>query len=127
MVNSEELTPDAITNAMAKGDFYASSGVILSDVNVTQDLYEVSVDTTATYKETESPFIIGYKNEEIIDGFSIEFITDQGEVIKKVDEISASLEVPENVNYVRCKITFSRSRGSSSEQFFAWTQPLFLP
>lgn len=126
MVQSDQLTPDAITNAMAAGNFYASSGVILSNVNISNEQYEVAVDTTSTYKETESPFIIGYKNDKRADGYSIEFISDRGEVFKTVAGTSAVIEVPEGVRYVRCKITFSRDRGSSSEQFFAWTQPVFL-
>lgn len=126
MVQSDALTPDAITNAMAAGDFYASSGVILSKVNISKDIYEVKVDTTATYKETESPFIVGYKANDILVGYFIEFISDNGEVIEKVEGISAKLNVPTGVGYVRAKITFSTNRGSSSEQFFSWTQPVFL-
>lgn len=126
MVKSEDLTPDAITNAMAVGDFYSSSGVILSQVSISKEVYEVTIDTTKTYIESESPFIIGYKADDKIDGFWIEFVGDRGEVLKKVDGISASFKVPENVSYVRSKITYSRSRGSNSEQFFAWTQPVFL-
>ena len=126
MVQSDALTPDAITNAMAAGAFYASNGVILSQANSSRDKYEVKVDTTATYIETESPFVVGYKSAEKIDGFWIEFIGDKGKVLKKVDGISASFDVPTSVAYVRTKITFSRNRGSSSEQFFAWTQPVFL-
>ena len=32
MVNSEELTSDAITRAMMRGDFYSSSGVMLEEL-----------------------------------------------------------------------------------------------
>ena len=126
MVQSDILTPDAITDAMAKGKFYASSGVILSKVNRTNELYEVTVDTTSTYMEIESPFIVGYKTDEILDGFAIEFISDRGEVLKKVNGISGAFDIPDGVTYVRGKITYSRNRNSNSEQFFAWTQPVFL-
>lgn len=126
MVYSDALTPDAITNAMVAGDFYASSGVILSQIALSEKQYTVSIDTSKTYIETESPFIIGYKVDEKVDGFWMEFVGDRGEVLKKIDGISAVFDVPEGVSYVRCKITFSRNRGSSAEQFFAWTQPLFL-
>lgn len=126
MVKSAELTPDAITNAMAKGDFYSSSGVMLSKIEISGDVYEVSIDTAATYLATESPFVVGFKSDEVKDGFWIEFISDLGSVVKSEEGISASIDIPENANYLRAKITYSRSRGNSSEQFFAWTQPLFL-
>lgn len=126
MVQSEKLTPDAITNAMAAGDFYSSSGVILSNVNISKKGYEISVDTTSTYRETESPFIIGYKSDDLADGYWIEFVGDNGKVLQRIDGITGSFDIPSNVSYVRAKITFSKNRGSSSEQFFAWTQPVFL-
>ena len=126
MVQSDKLTPNAITDAMVAGNFYASSGVILSQVDISENNYAVKIDTTSTFRETESPFIIGYKTDEILDGFSIQFISDKGMVIKTVDGISASIDVPKEKRYLRAKITFSRNRGSSTEQFFAWTQPLFI-
>jgi len=126
MVKSERLTPDDITNAMAKGDFYACNGVILSEINIDRENYQVAVDTAATYTSTESPFVVGYKAPHVPDGFTIEFIADNGKVINQVKGISAQVKIPKGVTYVRGKITYSRSRSSNSEQFFAWTQPVFL-
>lgn len=126
MVKSEKLTPDAITAAMVKGDFYASSGVMLSRVDIDNDAYSVEIDTTATFHAAQSPFIVGYKSNELKDGFWIDFISDGGEVLKHVDGISASMAVPENAIYLRAKLTYSRTRGNNSEQFFAWTQPVFV-
>lgn len=126
MVQSEHLTPDAITNAMASGNFYASSGVILKKIRKNSEIYEIEVDEGETLREIESPFIVGYKNEKSEDGFSIEIISDNGKVIMKKQGLSARLEIPEGVKYVRGKITYSRTRSSHSEQFFAWTQPVFL-
>lgn len=126
MVNSEELTPDAITNAMAAGDFYSSSGVMLSDVSIDQQAYEVEIDTAATFREIESPFIVGYKSDKQVDGFFIEFITNEGEVVMKTEGTKASMQVPYDMKYLRAKMTYSRVRGNGSEQFFAWTQPVFI-
>lgn len=126
MVQSELLTPDAITAAMVNGDFYASSGVILKSIHKDKKTYEIEVDVEETLREIESPFVVGYKNEKSEDGFSIEFISDRGEVIRKTQGISAQIDIPEGVLYLRGKITYSRNRSSSSEQFFAWTQPVFL-
>lgn len=126
MVKSEKLTPDAITNAMVIGDFYACNGVILSEINISKENYKVTIDTTATYKATESPFVVGYKSPLAPGGFTIEFIADEGKVIKKVNGTSAQIKIPEGITYLRGKITYSRSRSSNSEQFFAWIQPVFL-
>jgi len=126
MVKSERLTPDAITAAMVKGDFYASSGVMLSRVDVDNNLYTVDIDTTATFHAAQSPYIVGYKSNELKEGFWIDFISDGGEVLEHFDGISASMAVPENAIYLRAKLTYSRTRGNGSEQFFAWTQPVFV-
>jgi hypothetical protein len=126
MVKSETLAPDAITAAMVKGDFYSSNGIVLSKVDINEKSYKIEIDTAATYLATQSPFVVGFKSTDQKDGFWIEFIKDGGEVIKRIDGISGSMNVPENIKYLRAKMTYSRSRGSGSEQFFAWTQPLFL-
>ena len=126
MVQSTALTPDAISDAMSAGNFYASSGVILSEVNAGKESFEVIVDTTATFKETESPYIIGYKSDEILDGFYIELVSEGGKVIEKIEGADATFKNPENAIYARVKITYARNRGSGSEQFFAWSQPVFL-
>jgi predicted metal-dependent phosphoesterase TrpH len=126
MVRSKALTPDAITEAMTRGDFYSTSGVMLSGIAISEDAYEVRVDTAQTYKEIASPYVVGYKSQEMKEGFWIEFISDGGKLLKKDESLAASLKIPSGLNYVRAKVTYSRIRGNSSEQFFAWTQPLFL-
>jgi len=126
MVRSEELSPDAITRAMEKGDFYATSGVMLSKVEINENTYNVKIDTSATFIATQSPFVVGYKSSELKDGFWIEFISEGGRVIRSKKGIAASIEAPKKSSYIRAKMIYSRIRGNTSEQFFAWTQPLFL-
>ncbi|XOV94081.1 MAG: CehA/McbA family metallohydrolase [Bacteroidota bacterium] len=126
MVKSKELTSDAITDAMVRGDFYASSGVILSSLFVSKELYEIDIDTAATLGEIDSPYIIGYKNGQSQNPWTIEFISDGGSILKEIIGTEGALEVPSDVTYVRAKITFSKPTETGSEQFFAWTQPLFL-
>ena len=126
MVQSEELSPDAIMASMSKGNFYATSGVMLSIVNITKAVYEIKVDIPATYKATNNSFVIGYKNENVKEGFVIEFISDKGKIIQTVEGISAKIEIPAGLKYVRAKVIYSIRRPSFMEQFFAWTQPIFL-
>jgi hypothetical protein len=126
MVQSEQLTPDAITNAMTAGKFYSSSGVMLKEIQANKETYVIEVDVDATLLAIESPYVVGYKNEKANDGFLIEFITDKGKVLHGYSGTSAKIDVPSDVIYIRGKVTYSRTRSSKSEQFFAWTQPVFL-
>ena len=126
MVQSEQLTPDAITDAMAAGKFYSSSGVMLKEIQANKEQYAIEVDVDATLKAIESPYVVGYKNEKADDGFLIEFITDKGNVLQGFSGTSVKIDVPADVTYIRGKVTYSRTRSSKSEQFFAWTQPVFL-
>jgi hypothetical protein len=126
MVNSEKLTPQAIADAMEAGRFYATSGVILKNVTANNENYEIEIDADATLKSTESPYVIGYKNDAREEGFKIEFITDKGNVISETSGTFAKIKVPKEAKYLRAKVTYSRPRSSDSEQFFAWTQPVFI-
>ena len=76
--------------------------------------------------EIKSPLLVGFKTPKEDEGFSIEFISDGGKILKKVRGTSAKIKIPADVNYVRAKITYSRALSSESERFYAWTQPLFL-
>jgi len=125
MVQSDSLSGEAITAAMSNGKFYASSGVILSVVNASVSSYEVVVDTVATKEAIGSPYVVGHRVETSSPGFLIQFIADRGEVVKEVDGVTAKMEIPAGVIYLRIKITFSREKGGGSEQFYAWTQPVF--
>lgn len=126
MVRSESLTPDAITQAMKKGDFYASSGVILKSVAVTSSNYAVEVDEVASKKELESPVLITHRVETGgADGWNIEFVGKDGKTLKTVAGTKAEFPLTPENPYVRCKITFGRKTDAGSDQIYAWTQPAF--
>ena len=55
MVRASELTPGAITEAMNKGDFYASNGVMLRQCSVSNGTYHVEIDEGRTLRELASP------------------------------------------------------------------------
>jgi len=126
MVKSAELSPNAISDAMENGDFYATSGVILSKVEIGNGYYSLSVNEVATRDATASEYVAGFKTDAKNSGYIIEFITDGGEVIKTFNGPSARIDAPTDRKYVRAKITFTRVSKNTSEQFFAWTQPMFL-
>lgn len=125
MVRSGSLTPDAIAEAMYHGDFYATSGVMLSQLDSGQGGISVTVDEEATNRELESTFVSGHKVDEGEAGYVIEFIGDGGEVLKEVKGVSASSEVSSASSYTRAKITFTRKSTDGFENFYCWTQPVF--
>jgi hypothetical protein len=129
MVQAPELTPDAITEAMIQGHFYASNGPVLSSVEHNPVSYSVVVDEEATKQQLlNSPYIVGHKikKERVVPGYQIEFIGLAGGQLKLEKNITSSnFKVVDQV-YVRCKVTYTRVlEDGSGEAFYAWTQPHF--
>ena len=88
--------------AFDKGNFYASTGVELSD-------YEASAkQIKITIKEDD-------KNTR----YRVQFIGRGGKVLKDESGNSASYDVQGNEQYVRAKVTDSNGK-------FAWTQPVMV-
>ncbi len=125
MVRSDTLTPAAITDAMARGDFYASSGVILGEVKQSGDRYMLTIDTAATNRELDSPFLIGRRADETKTGYFIQFFGDQGRLLHEVEGLEATYTPQAGDAYVRAKITRRRRKGSLILEHYAWTQPVF--
>lgn len=127
MVRSDTLTPGTITHAMEHGDFYATNGVILSEVSFDNGQYRVAIDTALTFRELASPFVTGKKGNSGKEGFLIEFIGPGGQVLEKAESIQAAYGLGKGGDYVRCKLSYTRQNPDGAyEQFFAWTQPWFL-
>ncbi|MHC4997207.1 MAG: CehA/McbA family metallohydrolase [Planctomycetota bacterium] len=126
MVRASELTPEAITEAMYHGDFYASSGVVLDEVQISARRYHVHVDPDATATQLKSPYVIGHTVERGQPGYTIQFIGPGGAVLATSRGTGATLEADTSeLAYVRAKITYTRARGDRYENFYAWTQPVF--
>ena len=128
MVQSEELTGDALTAAMVRGDFYSSSGVMLSAVERSISKYRVMVDEEATLKALESEDLFGYilrDEKETGDGCVIEFIGVGGKVLKRVEGLKAAMPVAQNLPYVRCRVSYTHTRRDITRRYYAWTQPVF--
>jgi hypothetical protein len=97
MVDSPELTKESIKENIAKGNFYASTGVVLKD-------YTVSAKSIFVYSEN---------------GTHIIFIGKYGKALKRVDGAKATYQVKGDEYYIRIKIT--NDTGS-----IAWTQPVLI-
>jgi hypothetical protein len=100
-VRAEELTSVAILAAMERGDFYASTGVELANLDAT------SKDVTVKIKE------------ERWSKYTIHFIGRNGRVLKTVPSNRAVYKIRGNEGYVRAKVIESNSK-------MAWTQPVFV-
>jgi hypothetical protein len=115
MVRARELTAEAIVDAMDRGDFYASTGLELSDYEVTPSAISIGVRLRTRFK------------------YDVTFIGRDGRILKQVPipnvESASGVQVRTapvvydirgDEGYVRAKVT-------DSNGFIAWTQPVLVP
>lgn len=98
-VRADTLTPKAIVDAIARGDFYASTGVELRDYRVTPT--EITVDVKPTF----------------FSKYRVQFIGQGGSVLSEVTANPATYRITGREGYVRAKVL--ESNGAA-----AWTQPV---
>jgi hypothetical protein len=126
MVRESKLTPGAITEAMNKGDFYASNGVMLRQCSVSNGTYHIEVDQEETLEELASPELHGRRVSGNEEGFTIEVIGPNGKVLSIIRSTKAIFDVDDAYAYVRPKVTFRRiHKDRGLEEFYAWGQPVF--
>lgn len=101
MVRATELTSEAIVQALQKGDFYATIGVLLKDLTITESEYIVEIEEEDDRKYTTT------------------FIGEDGKILQQVYGSRAVYQFKGDELYVRARIF-----ASSGE--FACTQPVFL-
>ncbi len=99
-VHCTELSAKEIMRALASGDFYASTGVVLDDVQVGVGVYRLRIHAAPTMKYTTY------------------FVGAGGKVLAKSYELTPSYAAAAGVKYVRARV--EASNGDN-----AWTQPLF--
>jgi hypothetical protein len=100
VVRSTELSAAAITNALARGDFYSTSGVNLLDVQITPAAYRIEIDARDTEK------------------FTTTFLGEGGKVLATSFDTIPEYKFRGSEKYVRARI-------DSSFGHSAWTQPVF--
>jgi hypothetical protein len=113
-VKANELTPAALIGAMEKGDFYASTGVELKDVQFKNGTLAVYVASRPGETYT-------------IQFWGAERSGTAGKILKEVKGTSASYTLTKNVLYVRAKIISSKLQENPFETGDlerAWTQPV---
>jgi hypothetical protein len=102
VARATELTPAAIKAALHKGDFYASTGITLSNVIANQEGFSIEI-------KEERPGVARYLTL---------FIGQGGKVLAQVAGVKPSYRFAGNEKYVRASITDSNGNR-------AWTQPVF--
>ena len=101
MVRASELTAAAILEALEKGDFYSTIGVLLENITITGKSYTVEIEQEDDMK------------------YTTQFIGKGGQILTEVFGTPAAYEFQGDELYVRARIF-----ASSGE--FACTQPIFL-
>ena len=102
MVRAPRLEAGAVMSALERGDFYASTGVVLDEVNSAVDGLAIKV------------------HPEGVSKYRIQFIGRGGRVLSEVGEASASYTYVGDEGYVRARILESNGR-------MAWVQPASVP
>ena len=126
MVRAAQLTSEAITDAMKSGDFYSSNGVILGSCSVADETYQVAVDQQKTMNELASATLFGRRVSQKENGFFIEFIGPNGEILSAVNSTEADFPVTDAYAYIRPKVIYRRKHPQRGmEEFYAWGQPVF--
>jgi hypothetical protein len=137
MVRATALTPEALIAALEAGDFYASTGVILKEVQRTKNRLQIEIATEpgVTYTTQFIGTRKGYdaRSEPVRDPDGKELHTSRryspelGTVLAEVKGAKASYKLKGDEIYVRAKVISSKPKVNHSykdELEVAWTQPL---
>jgi len=97
MVRARQLTQEAILDALRRGEFYASTGVELSDIQATPRSLTVSIKPQSFAR------------------YTVQFIGRGGQVLKVATSSPAQYDFTGDEGYVRAKVIDSMG-------WMAWTQ-----
>jgi hypothetical protein len=127
MVHATELTPKAVAAALDRGDFYATSGVMLKSIALTSQSLKIVVDEAATRHEVAKDHVIG----ELLaagsakPGYSIEFFGPTGKLLAGAEGMEATYTREESLEYFRARVSFVHAINGELRRHRAWTQPVF--
>ena len=113
-VRAKELTPSSIINAMEAGDFYASTGVELRDVNF---------ENNQLYVQIKARKGINYEIQFI----GVRENSMNSEILEKTESTEATFKLPEDILFVRAKIISDKLKENpykEGDYEVAWTQPV---
>lgn len=150
MIRAQRLDVAALIAAYKTGDFYATNGVMLKDLSSTLGLYKVAIDRDGTLRELARRDTARFVNsgrpvKTGLPGWRIEFYGPRGRLLKAVTGDTATLQVTNDLAYVRARATYLRlmspasapyedrlkqreyisANGITREEYHAWGQPFF--
>jgi hypothetical protein len=137
VVRAKELSAAALIEAMERGDFYSSSGVVLKDVQRVSGRISIEIEPepgityTTEFIGTRKGF--DSQTQEVVGEFAEtprvtrRYSKDIGAVLATSTELKPTYTFKGDEIYVRAKITSSKRKESPSEPGeweHAWVQPL---
>ncbi|MDA0684604.1 MAG: histidinol-phosphatase [Bacteroidetes bacterium] len=135
MVESADLSADALLESMDQGRFYASSGVTLSELSVEGERYAVSVEVEDGVEyviefigtdRDHNPSPVEVLNSESGELLTYRYSDDIGRVLQRTTGNEAVYHYTGEELYVRARVTSSKVKAnptSEGEKERAWTQP----
>ena len=139
MLRAKFLSPESIVNAMQSGDFYASSGVVLSRVEYDEAKKTLHIDIEPDGDAEFTTQFIGTpvnfdsatrqrkdKDGNVVEG-TLDYSSDVGKVLATAKGRSVNYQLTGDELYVRATITSNKapeSPTSESPLKKAWTQPI---
>ena len=118
VVHAETLEPDALVEAMHRGDFYASSGVRLASIEHDSSSYSLTIEADEGVR-----YVTEFVGTRRLEGAAV------GEVLATVEGDSPSYIFSGDELYVRAKVTSDRVHPRPYEEGdveCAWLQPVVL-
>lgn len=122
VVRTRRLTPESLIRAMRVGDFYASSGVVLSDVRFDAEHGLIELEIQPEGDATYTTQFIG-----TLAGDAARDVPEIGQVLAEVAGLTASYRLTGGELYVRAVVTSSLPPVDPSfdgQRQQAWTQPV---
>jgi hypothetical protein len=101
VIRAPRLDARALLTALERGEFYASTGVELSDVQATQQRMLVAVKPVPDAK------------------YRVQFVGNGGRILREVAEATATYDIRGDEGYVRARVLDSNGR-------IAWVQPVMV-
>lgn len=142
MVKSNWLTPNAITAAIKRGDFYNSTGVVLKTLNFSDEsisleiVREQGVDYKIEFVGTLKDANLSSTQEHVPQNdyrsqhsHRQVYSDDIGKVLHSINSHKATYKSNGNEIYVRARITSTKPHPNpfkAGDTEMAWTQPLVL-
>jgi hypothetical protein len=122
MLQTDSLSVESLTDALHAGRFYASGGIILSEIHDQMNTLFVKIDTAATCRQL-SMINSGISVSDTTK-YKITFISLGGKVVKCENALRSHYTLKPGELYVRARISYDSATDSLSFPI-AWTQAVF--